>query len=187
MSTPEGSTEEDKDASTPETVLGPDQVREIDHDKRELYILIFRKRESYWEDWLKYTERYFELEQGPESSARTKRMEQCERNIDKIINAYKRRTTRKKKMFTEKWPYELVNNEFFPFLDGMDILVKAKTWEDCVALVEKHEEYRAENEKINPSTPACTPKEEATTRDIDAMSVSSWEGSASASESEDEL
>ncbi|OKL61864.1 hypothetical protein UA08_02501 [Talaromyces atroroseus] len=185
MPTPEGPSEEENNASSPETVLSPEEVQEIEAEKRELYIYIFHKRESYWKDWLKYTHRYFALEARlPEGPDRTRRQGICERNIEKIINAYKERTRKRKEKFVEKWPYGLDTNECLPFLDGMDLLVKAQTQEEIKALSERHKEYCAKNDEINPSTPATTPNEEGARMNV--MSESAWEGNTSSSESEAE-
>lgn len=138
-----------KSSSSPDTVLGPEEVKAFEAAREELFIQIFRKREKYFQRWREVTLKYFAaIDKGMEE-AKNKH----EVNIADVIERYARRIKERRGKFIKRYSYELVNDDgTLPYLDGLDKLVKPVDRSHRKDLIRKEGEYRAKNRRLNPDT-----------------------------------
>ncbi|RAO68342.1 uncharacterized protein BHQ10_004354 [Talaromyces amestolkiae] len=140
---------ETRKSSSPDTVLGPEEVEAFSKAKDKLFITLYRKRATYFKRWLRVTDRYFT---ALEEHDRT--IENIQRNfIDDVIDKYAMRIEHRKERFKNKFRHAVSDDgKTLPFLNGMDLLIWPKNRAHREELIEKENEYHQKNQKINPDT-----------------------------------
>jgi hypothetical protein len=140
---------ETRKSSSPDTVLGSEDVKAFAAAKDELFIYLYQKRTTYFNRWLEVTENYFNaLDKGDQIS-----MDKQAKSIDDVIEKYTKRTERRRRKFKANFQHAVSDDgETIPFLNGMDVLIWPQDTSHRKALIQKEDEYRQLNQVINPDT-----------------------------------
>lgn len=140
---------ETRKSSSPDTVLGSEDVKAFDAAKDELFIYIYQKRPVYFNRWLEVTKNYFRaLDKGDQIT-----VDKQARFIDEVIEKYAIRTEKRRRKFKAKFQHAVSDDgETIPFLNGMDVLIWPQDTSHRTALIQKEDEYRQLNQVINPDT-----------------------------------
>lgn len=180
---------EQRNVSSPKSVksqLSPEEVRQLDQAKDELFVQLYRKRRIYFERWRKVTLMYFAaIERGKKNAEMLQ-----EDNIADVIERYNDRIARKRNAFKERFPYETADdNETIRYLDGLDKLVKPENRSHRKALIRKEKEYHEKNQILNPNTripqeDAALQAEESSYDDDQAPLAADWKSEAGVSDTE---
>lgn len=140
---------ETRKSSSPETVLGPEEVKAFTKAKDKLFITLYRKRATYFKRWLRVTDRYFTaLEQ------KDRTIEDIQRNfINDVIEKYAKRIEHRKERFKQKFQHAVSDDgKTIPFLNDMDVLIWPESRAHREALIRKEKEYHQKNQELNPDT-----------------------------------
>lgn len=180
---------EQRNVSSPKSVksqLSPEEVRQLDQAKDELFVQLYRKRRIYFERWRKVTLMYFAaIERGKKNAEMLQ-----EDNIADVIERYNDRIARKQNAFKDRFPYETADdNETIRYLDGLDQLVKPENRSHRKALIRKEKEYHEKNQILNPNTripqeDAALQAEESSYDDDQAPLAADWKSEAGVSDTE---
>lgn len=125
MSTPEEYPKEETDnpspntAISPNTVMSPKEVEEYEKAKVELFINLFHKRETYYKRWFTVTGKHFTCLSRFSIESR-----KYETDMDDVIKKCDNSTMRRKKEFAGMYHFDLDEDGYFSFLQGLDYLVK---------------------------------------------------------------
>lgn len=148
-STVEGEAMETRKSSSPDTVLGPEEAKEFSDAKDKLFITLYRRRATYFNRWVKVTDKYFTaLEEGNLRS-----VDRQTRFIDEVIEKYAKKTEHRRENFKAKFRHAVSDDgRTIPFLGYMDVLIRPQSRAHREILIEKENEYHKLNQVINPDT-----------------------------------
>lgn len=143
---------ETRKSSSPETVLGAEDIKAFSEAKNKLFITLYRRRATYFKRWRIVTMRYFTTLENlnPPSEGTLKKLTD---DVNDVIEKYAARTERRRENFKASFRHAVSDDgKTIPFLKGMDVLI----WPDSKAhrkdLIENENLYHQENQRINPDT-----------------------------------
>lgn len=142
-----------KQSSTPNTILGPEETLKYKEAQENLFLYVYKKRETYFKRWRKVTLRYFDAVEKNSTEGKEKQT----KAIEEAIQKYSDRIKERKEKFLTKFPFTITDaNNGIVFLEGMDILVFPESRDERRSLIEKEEDYHKRNESINQTTGKST-------------------------------
>ncbi|EED18610.1 hypothetical protein TSTA_123430 [Talaromyces stipitatus ATCC 10500] len=128
---------EERNSSSPETVIPPEVTRAYDELKNEAFIQIYCKRSTYFKRWRKMTKKYFKA---------------VNENNQPAIKRYDKRIESKRQKFIERFKYAELDNKTVPSLLDIDVLKFPQNVNHRRELIKQEDEYKAKNQQLNPDT-----------------------------------